>query len=174
VAVSTLAVEKAQSNAILTDKPPSCLPNAVEAPFMPTSGKTNLCAFPILAILRNMYAWADGSDKRRIFWLRGFAGTGKSTIARTAAQIYCYKKCLGASFFFSCGGGGGDVSHAGKFLTSIALQLASSIPGLYQYICEAVIECSDIATKSLRDQWHVLILNLLLKLDGITSDSSVL
>jgi hypothetical protein len=38
---------------------------------------------------------------------------GKSTIARTIAQRYYEKDCLGASFFFSRGGG--DVSHASKF-----------------------------------------------------------
>ena len=38
------------------------------------------------------------------------------------ARQYFDQKQLGASFFFSRGGG--DVGHAGKFVTSIALQLA--------------------------------------------------
>jgi hypothetical protein len=48
------------------------------------------------------------------------AGT---TIARTVAYEYSKQRRLGASFFFSRGGG--DVSHAGKFFTSIAVQLAN-------------------------------------------------
>jgi hypothetical protein len=50
------------------------------------------------------------------------AGTGKSTIARTVARKYNDRNRLGASFFFSRGGG--EVSHAGKFFTSIAITKA--------------------------------------------------
>ena len=40
-------------------------------------------------------------NRRRIFWLTGVAGTGKSTIAQSVAE-YCAKKgWLAASFFFS-------------------------------------------------------------------------
>jgi hypothetical protein len=94
------------------------------------------------------------------------AGTGKSTIARTIARNYFDKKRLGASFFFSRGGG--DVSHAGKFVTSIAVQLANSIPTLYQHVCEALKVQSDIANLSFHDQWRQLILGPLSKL---TNDS---
>ena len=92
------------------------------------------------------------------------AGTGKSTIARTVAHEYSERKRLGASFFFSRGGG--DVSHAGKFFTSIAVQLANNAPPLQRYICEAIRERSDIASKPLRDQWCQLILGPLSKLNG--------
>jgi NACHT domain len=96
--------------------------------------------------------------------LNGLAGTGKSTIARTVAREYFEKRCLGASFFFTRGGG--DVGHAGKFVTSIAVQLASSVPTLRRHISNAVTEHSDIASRSLRDQWQLLVLGPLSKLDG--------
>jgi hypothetical protein len=64
-------------------------------------------------------AWVDKYNERCIFWLNSIAGTGKSAIARTIACKYHNKNHLGASFFFSRGGG--DVSHAGKFFTSIAV-----------------------------------------------------
>ena len=54
-----------------------------------------------------------------------------------------------ASFFFARGGG--DVGHARKFVTSIAVQLASSVPTLRQHISDAVTEHSDIASQSLYD-----------------------
>ena len=100
------------------------------------------------------------------------AGTGKSTIARTIARKYFERERLGASFFFSRGGG--DVSHAGKFFTSIAMQLADKSPSLNRYICEAISECSAITGQSLRDQWRQLILQPLLRLDGNSSPSFVL
>jgi hypothetical protein len=90
------------------------------------------------------------------------AGTGKSTIARTVARKYFDQKRLGASFFFSRGGG--DVGRAGKFVTSIARQLASSVPSLAQYVCDAIRERRDIASLSLRDQWQQLVLHPLTNL----------
>jgi hypothetical protein len=92
------------------------------------------------------------------------AGTGKSTIARTVAREYHRQERLGASFFFSRGGG--DVSHAGKFFTSIAVQLANKLPLLKRYILEAIAQHSDIGSQALRDQWNQLVLRPLLRLDG--------
>ncbi|KAF1983183.1 purine and uridine phosphorylase [Aulographum hederae CBS 113979] len=115
-------------------------------------------------LLQNIYYWADGREERCIFWLNGLAGTGKSTIARTVARKYYNQKRLGASFFFSRGGG--DVSHARKFVTSIASQLANSVPSLDQHVCDAIKERRDIASQSLRDQWQQLVLRPLSRLSG--------
>jgi hypothetical protein len=115
-------------------------------------------------LLRNIYNWADGEDgqdARCIFWLNGLAGTGKSTIARTVARRFFDQKRLGASFFFSRGGG--DVSHARKFFTSIALQLSSAVPSLETYIRDAILEDNNIASKGLPDQWNRLIFRPLSK-----------
>jgi len=60
------------------------------------------------------------------------AGTAESTVARNIARRYLNQKRLGASFFFPRGGG--DVSHAGKFFTSFAVQLARNIPQIQQFI----------------------------------------
>jgi hypothetical protein len=127
------------------------LPYATEAPFNSYAKQHEPVCLPDTRIdlLREIYNWADGQNERPIFWLSGLAGTGKSTVARTVAQYYFDKKRLGASFFFSRGGG--NVSSASKFVTSIAVQLASSIPVLRQYISDAVIKGSNIASRSLRD-----------------------
>ncbi|KAF1809541.1 hypothetical protein P152DRAFT_451987 [Eremomyces bilateralis CBS 781.70] len=120
-------------------------------------------------LLQGIYNWADGRDERCIFWLNGLAGTGKSTIARTVARTYDQKR-LGASFFFSRGGA--DVGHAGKFIPSITLQLASSIPSLDQHIYDALTERRDIMSQSLRDQWQQLVIRPLLKLGRVSCQSS--
>lgn len=114
----------------------------------------------------------DSEDERCIFWLNGLAGTGKSTIARTVARRYFEQKRLGASFFFTRGGG--DVGHAGKFFTSIAVQLAHNAPPIRRYISEAIEEQLDVANHSLRDQWHQLVLRPLLRLDKRLSPTSYL
>jgi NACHT domain len=115
-------------------------------------------------VLREIHEWASGQDMRHIFWLNGLAGTGKSTIARTVAHQYSENKGLGASFFFSRGSG--DASHADKFVTTIAVQLANNVPSFKHYICKAIADCSNIASQSLRDQWHQLVTGPLSELDS--------
>ncbi|KAH0551496.1 hypothetical protein GP486_007289 [Trichoglossum hirsutum] len=123
-------------------------------------------------ILEQIMAWGDGDDERCIFWLSGMAGTGKSTIARTVARKYYDRNRLGASFFFSRGRE--DVSHASKFFTSIAVQLANKSPALKRHICKAITECSSIASQVLRDQWNQLVLGPLSKLEADSLQSPLI
>jgi hypothetical protein len=103
-------------------------------------------------LLQEIYNWInrkDRQDKRCIFWLSSLARTGKSTISRTVARRCSEQKRLGASFFFSRGGG--DVSYAGKLFTSLAVQLADAVPSLQTHICDVLREQSNIANLSLLD-----------------------
>lgn len=148
------------------------LPYAVDAPFNSYQRQHEpVClADTRVNLLKEIYSWADGKDERLIFWLNGLAGTGKSTIARTIARNFFDQKRLGATFFFSRGGG--DVSHADKFVTSIGVQLARSIPDLHRHICDSIKEFSDITSRSLHDQWHELVLRPLSKLKRKTGSST--
>jgi hypothetical protein len=103
-------------------------------------------------------AWARGEAGRgeRIYWLNGMAGTGKSTIARTIARICFDDERLGASFFFSRGGG--EHETARKFVTSIAAQLARRLPPLKKHICAALRSEPDVVHHILSDQWKQLVL----------------
>lgn len=141
------------------------LPYALDAPFNSYVKQYSSTCLPStrVGLLEEIYNWVDSQDGQCIFWLNGLAGTGKSTIARTVARRYFEQKRLGASFFFSRGGG--DVGHAGKFFTSIAVQLAHNAPSFRRYISEAAKEQIDIANHSLYDQWRQLVLHLLSRLD---------
>ncbi|KAM3074499.1 hypothetical protein ACMFMF_006507 [Clarireedia jacksonii] len=154
------------------ENPLSRLPFATNAPFNSYNSQHEpTCLLDTrVDLLQEIYEWADGQDERCIFWLNGLAGTGKSTIARTVARIYFDQNRLGASFFFSRGGG--DVGHASKFFTSLAVQLAYNIPSLQRYISDAITERGDIASQSFREQWRQLVLRPLSRLDGITSPYS--
>ena len=115
-------------------------------------------------VLETIKNWGAGLNDECIFWLNGMAGTGKSTIARTVAHIYNEQKQLGASFFFSRDVG--DLSDAGMFFTSIAVQLAKRSPILKRHICQAIAEQSDIADQGLRNQWRQIVFQPLSMLEA--------
>lgn len=98
-----------------------------------------------------------------IFWLNGMAGMGKSTIARTVAQTSSQAGQLRASFFFSRGTG--DLGHAKKFVTTVAFQMAHSIPFMKEHSCHAIGLNDNITRQGgLRNQWNELILGPLSRL----------
>ncbi|KAH8757111.1 hypothetical protein BGZ57DRAFT_932887 [Hyaloscypha finlandica] len=157
----------------------SHLPYAEEAPFNAYDRQDEPACLPNTRVdlLKEIYDWTDGKDgqdERCIFWLSGLAGTGKSIISRTVARRCSEQKRLGASFFFSRGGG--DVSYAGKFFTSLAVQLADAVPSVQTHICDTVRERSDITNLSLLDQWRELVIRplKLVKSDKPSSPSSYL
>ena len=116
-------------------------------------------------LLKQIAEWCEDSSGKRVYWLSGMAGTGKSTISRTVARNLAKEKRLGASFFFSRGHG--DLSHAAKLFTSIAFQLAYVIPGLKPFVCRAVAENPNISQQALREQWNKLIVQPLENLKEI-------
>ncbi|SLM39563.1 WD40/YVTN repeat-like-containing domain, partial [Lasallia pustulata] len=172
--IASLSVPSSRplSEAALTKSLLGHLPYAVYAPFNTYSRQHDPTCLPDTRVdlLREIYTWADGKDGRFIYWLNGLAGTGKSTIARTVARKYFENGQLGASFFFSRGGG--DVGHASKFFTTIAVQLARKSQSLQRYIGDAVRKNADIATQSLGDQWRQVVLGPLSKLSGDSYPSS--
>lgn len=117
-------------------------------------------------LLHRLTSWSSSSEKC-IFWLSGMAGTGKSTIARTIAASVSDQGHLGASFFFSRGQG--DLGHAGKFVSTLAYQLAIVSSPLKRLICDAIAQRPDITHQSLSNQWKELIIQPLSKLDGSKS-----
>jgi hypothetical protein len=108
--------------------------------------------------------WSDNPSGPCMFWLNGRAGTGKSTIARTVARKWGRR--VGASFFFSKGGG--DLAHASKFVTTLACQLAVAQPDLAGDIRMAICQLPDIHLRGLHEQWKYLIAGPLSSWNGET------
>jgi NACHT domain len=106
-------------------------------------------------LLQDIEDWSEDSQGRPIFWLKGLAGTGKSTIARTIASKFDVKQRLGASFFFARGQG--DRGHAKMFFTTLAFQLSALSESLGYTISEAIGASQDIVNKRCNEQWRHLI-----------------
>ncbi|KAL7916679.1 hypothetical protein GGI35DRAFT_466219 [Trichoderma velutinum] len=110
-----------------------------------------------IQVLSQIRSWIDGDGERRIYWLRGMAGTGKTTISMTIAREYYGKGRLGASFFFSRSSG--DLSSTRKFVATIANELAESLLAYREHLHNALESSSSITSRSLYDQWEKLILD---------------
>ncbi|CBF80695.1 WD40 repeat domain-containing protein [Aspergillus nidulans FGSC A4] len=116
-------------------------------------------------LLQQIMDWALLPSQKSIFWLKGMAGTGKSTISRTVAESLKNINHLGASFFFKRGEG--DRGNAKKFFPTLIRQLILRIPGLRPGVQMVLRDNPDIASKSLREQFEKLLLQPLVILDQL-------
>ncbi|KAI9855929.1 MAG: hypothetical protein M1813_009363 [Trichoglossum hirsutum] len=106
-------------------------------------------------ILQKIQDWSRLQQGPCIFWLRGMAGTGKSTISYTVADNFANQKRLAASFFFSRDEN--ERNSAKFFFTSIASQLAYRIPQIKSQICRAICDNGQIFQQGFGKQWTDLI-----------------
>ncbi|KAI9782330.1 MAG: hypothetical protein M1839_005203, partial [Geoglossum umbratile] len=110
-----------------------------------------------VGLLGQITEWAKDRNDKPIFWLKGMAGTGKSTIARSVAQSFADQHQLAASFFFRKGEG--ERSNATRFFTTIATDLMARVPGLIPGIRRALNADPGIPERVLKDQFEMLILH---------------
>lgn len=107
-------------------------------------------------LLRHIIKWGDDPQGKCIFWLSGMAGTGKSTVARTAAQLFADDGKLGASFFFKRGEG--ERGNASKFFTTIAAQLVRTVPAITPHLSKAIEADPSISGRMIKKQFGNLVL----------------
>ncbi|RKK30991.1 Vegetative incompatibility protein HET-E-1 [Fusarium oxysporum f. sp. cepae] len=106
-------------------------------------------------LLEDIDSWIDGPSSKTIYWLNGMAGTGKSTISRTVAHSRSKRGDLGASFFFKRGEM--DRGNLNKLMSTLAYQLASSIPGVAFLIKKTLDTNPAVVGKSVIEQFQKLI-----------------
>jgi hypothetical protein len=106
-------------------------------------------------LLRVIINWTTEPSGKRIFWLCGKAGTGKSTISRTVASMLLRHKTLGASFFFKRGHAGRG--NADRFFTTLVAQLSDLIPALRKPVADVLDADSFICSRGLQEQFDRLL-----------------
>ncbi|KAH7020805.1 uncharacterized protein B0I36DRAFT_218298, partial [Microdochium trichocladiopsis] len=104
-------------------------------------------------LVRQIDEWTR-FGKEPIFWLKGMAGTGKSTVSRTIAQRFD-KGMLAGSFFFKRGEI--DRGNATKFFTTLAAHFAIRVPHVRRLARSALDADPRLPSKGLREQFKRLI-----------------
>jgi len=107
-------------------------------------------------LLADIQKWIEDPNGKCIFWLRGMAGTGKSTISRTVAKNLSDATVPSASFFFKKGEG--DRGKADMFFTTILAQLVRQLPALALHVRHAIESDPTIVDKTKKEQFEKLFL----------------
>ena len=98
-------------------------------------------------ILLQLEHWLEDKKSQPIFWLNGLAGTGKSTIAQSFAEIAFAEGILGASFF--CSRDSENRSNIQTIFPTLAFQLAYQYPLFRQELLKVLGADPNIGHKSL-------------------------
>ncbi|KIK33456.1 hypothetical protein CY34DRAFT_99569, partial [Suillus luteus UH-Slu-Lm8-n1] len=123
-------------------------------------------------ILSQITEWinSSGDSVPRVMWLSGPAGTGKSAIAHTIANLVNDKGGLGSCFCFDRHEEA-DRRHE-KIFSTIARDLADRDPGMKRALADAVK--GNISLKNTPDiiqQWHKLLMEPLKKFSASSAGS---
>jgi hypothetical protein len=106
-------------------------------------------------ILQEIEHWSTSQKGQRVFWLNGLAGTGKSTIAQTFAEISFADGRLGASFF--CSRDFEARSNLQAIFPTLAFQLAYQYPLFRNELLQVLKVYPDVRQESLCSQIEKLI-----------------
>ncbi|KAM6493663.1 hypothetical protein JOM56_010024 [Amanita muscaria] len=106
-------------------------------------------------VLARLQAWTDDpSASEHIVWLHGLPGAGKSSIAQTIIR-QCGKEKMIATFFFYRSDP--SRSDGNRLFTTIAWQLASSIPDVKSHLVHSLTHRPDLPMKDVETQFEELI-----------------
>ena len=106
-------------------------------------------------VLLQIERWLVDQKDQRIFWLNGLAGTGKSTIAQTFAEISFADGKLGASFF--CSRDSEGRSNLQVIFPTLAFQLAYRYPQFRERLLKVLKVSPDVGRESLSSQIEKII-----------------
>ena len=108
-------------------------------------------------VLLQLEDWLENEQGQRVFWLNGLAGTGKSTIAQTFAEVTFAEGKLGASFF--CSRNFEDRSNLQAILPTLAFQLAYRYPAFREQLLQVLRSNPGIGRETLCSQMENLIVD---------------
>jgi hypothetical protein len=105
-------------------------------------------------VLETIETWVQ-HGRRRVYWLNGVAGTGKTTISRSIAERLFAGGDLGASFF--CSRDFADRRSLHLIFPTLAFQLAYKYPKFRAQLVQILTTNPNVGHESLSDQLKKLL-----------------
>ncbi|KAB5588584.1 Vegetative incompatibility protein HET-E-1 [Ceratobasidium theobromae] len=106
-------------------------------------------------ILADLNIWSDNTDAKKVYWMDGMAGTGKTTIACTLASQLESRGQLAASFF--CTRTSPECRDADRIVPTIAYQLARRSTAFKSALCQVLDKDPDIGSQNIFTQFKRLL-----------------
>ncbi|KAH9051181.1 hypothetical protein EDB83DRAFT_1326888 [Lactarius deliciosus] len=118
-----------------------------------------------VTVLEKIRTFLKDTVNVKLFWLNGIAGSGKSTIAQSAAvEATLLADCIVASFFFSQRGHA-ELRDASFVFPTLAYQFSLADTGFRKRVSGIIQEQPDIFEKDYISQYESLILEPLKAMD---------
>ncbi|KAI6024326.1 hypothetical protein EDC04DRAFT_278657 [Pisolithus marmoratus] len=123
-------------------------------------------------VIGDIYDWATTPTRPSVFWLHGFPGAGKSTIATSIANLFRQQRRLGAFTFFTRGVEAR--SDPAALIRTIAYQLGEFDPRICDAISRVIEETPSIKQAPLHWQFQRLLADPLRSLENLECEGPVL
>ncbi|KAF8593498.1 hypothetical protein BDV93DRAFT_399154, partial [Ceratobasidium sp. AG-I] len=114
-------------------------------------------------LLNQLKTWAEDSNSKRIYWLNGLAGTGKTTIAYSLCNELESSLTLAASFF--CSRQLPACRNVNLIIPTIAYQVARFSLPFRHALSSALEQAPDVHTLKVSTQFQKLIVEPLLEIE---------
>ncbi|KAF5314114.1 hypothetical protein D9611_006861 [Ephemerocybe angulata] len=134
-----------------------------------------------VAVQEDIMSWISAGDQdsqlKRIMWVTGPAGTGKTAILGTIADACKEKGSLAASFFFSASAGSANRRTKKYFVPTLAFQLMGHcrLKGSREQLLSSIAQDQAILfSKNLKEQFITMVLNPLRSAREVGGDTVIL
>ncbi|KAJ1304056.1 hypothetical protein OPQ81_008464 [Rhizoctonia solani] len=106
-------------------------------------------------VLADLNNWSDDPEGKRVYWMNGMAGTGKTTIACSLAHALENRGQLGASFF--CSKRSPECRDANRIVPTIAYQLSQFSTPFRAALFNVLNSDPDISSRNITSQFEKLL-----------------
>ena len=126
-----------------------------------------------LELIGDIYEWASTPNLKHgnVFWLHGFPGAGKSSVATSVANMFRDQRRLGAFVFFTRSEARSDPAF---LIRTVAYQLGEFDPRICAEISRVVEETPNIKQAPLRWQFQKLLIDPLAHLQDLRRGGPIL
>ncbi|KAL5637535.1 hypothetical protein ACGC1H_004079 [Rhizoctonia solani] len=124
------------------------------------------------AVLETLQNWTTNLKSRKIYWMNGMAGTGKTTIAYSFCEWLKLTNRLGASFF--CSRISSTCRSLIQIVPTIAYQLARFSPAFRSKLCVVLNDDPDGGRLNVAQQFEKLVNQPMLNAKNAMPDSVVI